>query len=92
MPIIVIFKAMGIQSEQEILQMIGSEDIVMAAMIPCFEECHQQQVFTQSQVLQSILLIIILYIIIFLRSYSRMIHFIFIVYRVVIVWLLFPAL
>lgn len=50
MPIVIIFKAMGMQSEQEILQMIGSEDIISSAMIPSFEECHQQQVFTQLQV------------------------------------------
>lgn len=53
MPIVVIFKAMGIQCDQEILQMIGSEEMMASAMIPCFEECHQHQVFTQLQVITS---------------------------------------
>ena len=50
MPIVVIFKAMAVENEQEILQMIGSEDMIMTAMTPSFEECHQLQVFTKLQV------------------------------------------
>lgn len=46
----VAFKAMGIECDQEIVQMIGSEEEVLAAMAPCLEECHRAQVFTQNQV------------------------------------------
>jgi len=42
---------MGIQSDQEILQMIGGDEMIATAMIPCFEECHQHQVYTQLQVI-----------------------------------------
>jgi len=48
--VVVIFKAMGVQCEQEILQMIGGEEMIATAMIPCFEECHQLQIFTKDQV------------------------------------------
>lgn len=54
MPIVLVFKAMGMENEQEILQMIGNEDMIMTAMIPSFEECHQEQVFTQLQVLNPV--------------------------------------
>ena len=52
MPIAIIFKAMGVESDQEIVQMIGNEDQVLAAFAPCLEECHKAQVFTQNQVNQ----------------------------------------
>ncbi|CAC5416979.1 RPC2 [Mytilus coruscus] len=50
-PIAVAFKAMGIECDQEIVQMIGSEEEVLAAFAPCLEECHRAQVFTQNQAL-----------------------------------------
>lgn len=53
-PIVVIFKAMGIECDQEIVQMIGVEEMVMAAVAPCLEECHRCQVFTESQALKYI--------------------------------------
>lgn len=49
-PIVIVFKAMGIESDQEIVQMVGSEEQILVAMVPCLEECHQAQVFTQTQV------------------------------------------
>ena len=51
-PIVIIFKAMGIESDQEIVQMIGSEDQILSAVAPCLEECHKAQVFTQTQALR----------------------------------------
>ncbi|XP_067951989.1 DNA-directed RNA polymerase III subunit RPC2-like isoform X2 [Watersipora subatra] len=54
MPIMVIFKAMGFENEQEILQMIGSEDAIVTSMIPSCEECHQLQVCTKLQALKYI--------------------------------------
>ncbi|XP_052088053.1 DNA-directed RNA polymerase III subunit RPC2-like isoform X1 [Mytilus californianus] len=50
-PIAVAFKAMGIECDQEIVQMIGSEEEVLAAFAPCLEEYHRAQVFTQNQAL-----------------------------------------
>ncbi len=50
-PIAIAFKSMGIESDQEIIQMVGgSEERVLAAMAPCLEECHKAQVFTETQV------------------------------------------
>jgi len=51
-PIAIIFKAMGIESDQEIVQMIGTEDEILSAMAPCLEECHKAQVFSQNQALK----------------------------------------
>ena len=44
---------MGIESDQEIIQMIGSEDSVTSAFISSLEEAQRLQVFTQLQVLHS---------------------------------------
>ena len=49
-PIAILFKAMGVESDQEIVQMIGTEDIVLSSLAPCIEECHKAKVFTQTQV------------------------------------------
>ncbi|OBS66639.1 hypothetical protein A6R68_04817, partial [Neotoma lepida] len=48
-PIVIIFKAMGVESDQEIVQMIGTEEHVMAAFGPSLEECQKAQIFTQMQ-------------------------------------------
>ena len=49
-PIAIAFKAMGVESDQEIVQLVGTEAAVLAAMAPCLEECHKAQVFSQNQV------------------------------------------
>lgn len=41
---------MGVESDQEIVQMIGTEERVMAAFGPSLEECQKSQIFTQMQV------------------------------------------
>ena len=46
----IVLKAMGAESDQEIVQMVGSEESVLVAMAPCLEECHRAQVFSQHQV------------------------------------------
>ncbi|XP_050391784.2 DNA-directed RNA polymerase III subunit RPC2, partial [Patella vulgata] len=51
-PVAIAFKAMGIECDQEIVQMIGSEEEVMTSIAPCLEECHRAQVFTQTQALK----------------------------------------
>lgn len=38
------------ESDQEIVQMIGTEEHVMAAFAPSLEECQKAQIFTQTQV------------------------------------------
>jgi DNA-directed RNA polymerase III subunit RPC2 len=49
-PIAIVFKAMGFECEQEFVQMIGSEEEVLAAVAPGLEECHKAGVFTHLQV------------------------------------------
>lgn len=41
---------MGVESDQEIVQMIGTEEFVMASFAPSLEECQKAQIFTQTQV------------------------------------------
>eukprot|EP00095_Tigriopus_kingsejongensis_P012376 snap_masked-scaffold190_size271632-processed-gene-1.0 protein:Tk12376 transcript:snap_masked-scaffold190_size271632-processed-gene-1.0-mRNA-1 annotation:"dna-directed rna polymerase iii subunit rpc2" len=51
-PIGVVFKAMGVVSDQEIVQMVGTEDAIMTAMAASLEECNRATVFTQNQALK----------------------------------------
>lgn len=44
---------MGVESDQEIVQMIGTEEHVMSSFSPSLEECQKAQIFTQTQVPQS---------------------------------------
>ncbi|KAJ8315119.1 hypothetical protein KUTeg_007269 [Tegillarca granosa] len=53
-PVAIAFKAMGIECDQEIVQMIGSEEEVLICIAPCLEECHRAQVFSQNQALKYI--------------------------------------
>jgi len=53
-PVAVAFKAMGVTSDQEIVQMVGTEDAVMTAMAASLEECNRAGVFTQMQALRFI--------------------------------------
>ncbi|XP_060608469.1 DNA-directed RNA polymerase III subunit RPC2-like [Ruditapes philippinarum] len=53
-PIAIVFKAMGFECEQEFVQMIGSEEEVLAAVAPGLEECHKAGVFTHLQALKYI--------------------------------------
>ena len=52
LPIIIVFKAMGIESDQEAVQMIGTEERILAAIAPCLEESIKATIHTQKQVLQ----------------------------------------
>ena len=51
-PVAIIFKAMGIISDQEIVQMIGTDDRTMTAFVPSLEECIRAGIFTQLQALK----------------------------------------
>lgn len=46
----VMIQGMGVESDQEIVQMIGTEEYVMASFAPSLEECQKAQIFTQTQV------------------------------------------
>lgn len=52
MPVVAVFKAMGVITDQEIVQMVGSEEDVLAAIAPSIEECANLRIFTQHQALQ----------------------------------------
>lgn len=43
---------MGILADQEIVQMIGTDDRVMTAFAPSLEECVRASIFTQQQALK----------------------------------------
>ncbi|PKU37464.1 dna-directed rna polymerase iii subunit rpc2 [Limosa lapponica baueri] len=51
---LLVLHAMGVESDQEIVQMIGTEEHVMAAFAPSLEECQKAQIFTQMQALKYI--------------------------------------
>ena len=50
-PIFIIFKAMGIQSEQEIAQMIGTDKVYLENISLSMQECLQLNIYTQRQAL-----------------------------------------
>ena len=51
-PVAIVFKAMGILSDQEIVQMVGTDDRVMTSFSPSLEECHRANIHTQLQALR----------------------------------------
>lgn len=46
------FKAMGFQSDQLIVQMVGTEPEILKKLGPSIEECYTADVFTQTQALR----------------------------------------
>ena len=54
MPIVIVLKAMGIQSDQEIVAMVGSEPDVVDAMAASLEDSSALKIFTQQQALAHI--------------------------------------
>ncbi|CAF3552571.1 unnamed protein product [Rotaria socialis] len=53
-PIVIIFKAYGIQSDQEIVELVGYEDHIVNSFSASIEECHRLGIFTQMQALKYI--------------------------------------
>ena len=51
-PVVVVMKAMGIESDQEVTQLIGSEGTYAGLFAPSLQECKQQGVFSQQQALE----------------------------------------
>ena len=53
-PVVIVFKAMGVTSDQEIVQMIGSSEIIASAFLPSLQEAMNKGVYTQLQALEYI--------------------------------------
>ncbi|KAK9164269.1 hypothetical protein Syun_005171 [Stephania yunnanensis] len=51
-PIMVIMKAMGIESDQEVVQMIGRDPRYGVLLLPSIQECVEENVYTQQQALE----------------------------------------
>lgn len=51
-PVVAIFKAMGMVTDQEIVQLVGSSDNILSSFAPSLEECANLKVFTQRQALE----------------------------------------
>jgi DNA-directed RNA polymerase III subunit RPC2 len=49
-PLVVVFKAMGMESDQDIMQMVGHGDGVERLFIPSLEACCQLKIYTQDEV------------------------------------------
>lgn len=51
-PVVVLFKAMGVVTDQEIVQLVGSSEDILSSFAPSLEECASLKVFTQMQALE----------------------------------------
>ncbi|XP_028968904.1 DNA-directed RNA polymerase III subunit RPC2 isoform X2 [Galendromus occidentalis] len=51
-PVVVMFRAMGVQNDLRIHQMIGTEENIQVAFVGSMVECHKLHVFTQEQALR----------------------------------------
>lgn len=50
-PVMVVFKAMGFESDQDVIQMVGAEEETLITMAPSLEECQLINIRTQAQAL-----------------------------------------
>ncbi|XP_011003287.1 PREDICTED: DNA-directed RNA polymerase III subunit RPC2 isoform X2 [Populus euphratica] len=51
-PIMVVMKAMGMESDQEVVQMVGRDPRYSALLLPSIEECASHGVYTREQALE----------------------------------------
>ena len=51
-PVVILFKAMGVATDQEIVQLVGSSEDILSAFASSLEECANLKVFTQMQALE----------------------------------------
>ncbi|KAI6649806.1 DNA-directed RNA polymerase III subunit RPC2 [Oopsacas minuta] len=51
-PVVIILKGMGLSSDQEIIQMVGSSEEIIANMLPSIQEAQEKQMFTRDQCLE----------------------------------------
>ncbi|XP_040936347.1 DNA-directed RNA polymerase III subunit 2 [Gossypium hirsutum] len=50
-PIMVVMKALGMESDQEVMQMVGADPCYSALLLPSIEECAHIGIYTQEQAL-----------------------------------------
>ncbi|KAM0935649.1 putative DNA-directed RNA polymerase [Dioscorea sansibarensis] len=50
-PILVVMKAMGMESDQEVVQMLGRDPRYGSLLLPSIEECASERIYTQQQAL-----------------------------------------
>jgi DNA-directed RNA polymerase beta subunit len=51
-PIVIVLKAMGMASDQEIVQMVGTDPTYADLLAPSIQECAALGIFTQQQALE----------------------------------------
>ncbi|KAJ8646439.1 hypothetical protein MRB53_008187 [Persea americana] len=51
-PIMVIMKAMGMESDQEVVQMVGRDPRYSGLLLPSIQECASERIYTQYQALE----------------------------------------
>ncbi|KAM7459879.1 hypothetical protein LguiA_036134 [Lonicera macranthoides] len=51
-PIMAVLKAMGMESDQEVVQMLGRDPRYGALLLPSIEECASNGIYTQQQALE----------------------------------------
>lgn len=51
-PLMVVMKAMGMESDQEVIQMVGRDPRYSLLLLPSIEECTKCKVYTQEQALE----------------------------------------
>lgn len=52
-PIVILLKAMGVTSDQEIVQLVGSEPVFSQAIAASLNECVQQRIYSEKQAIIS---------------------------------------
>ncbi|KAK9824521.1 hypothetical protein WJX72_011068 [[Myrmecia] bisecta] len=52
MPIVVVLKAMGVESDQEVVQLIAPEPAYAGLLGPSLQDCKKLEIFTQQQALE----------------------------------------
>jgi len=53
-PVVILLKAMGVTSDQEVIQLVGSEPRFAQAMAASMQDCHKLGIFTQGKALEYI--------------------------------------
>mmetsp|Transcript_28385 Transcript_28385/g.45985 ORF Transcript_28385/g.45985 Transcript_28385/m.45985 type:complete len:1140 (+) Transcript_28385:58-3477(+) len=53
-PVMIILKSMGVESDQEIVQLVGSEALYADALAASLEDCSSQRIYTRNQALEYI--------------------------------------
>ena len=50
----IVFKALGIERDQEIAELVASEETTLALLAPSLLECQQMKIFSQQQAVEYI--------------------------------------